>query len=1142
MKDYKYDSEIGENYLQHFGSKYFLNLKVRFDENVLEEACSYFPAEGANKYPGAIRRLFGGKRIFAVYFSNANTLKFPNSINILLSSDVENEENAKIFSDIKGNTLSLFGINNDNYFLITKVNTIPKIIGTSSNRSIRADVIFHSNNVDGIFGLPFNIVNEIRKLPESKSEVEKINERIEHWDEYLKINERIAKDSQVKAEYNGYKYCDNANQVILFISDGFINDKHKNSNIQLIVKEKKEYGEVYYEGPYIGDVNRYNTKTNELLIDLNYDYNELLLAKKVELPQKSKLFLSKFGELVQIKRLRNGLTAFVKGKAENRNLDKFIFDPHQTIGLKYNRTKLVKTDLLQDNLNFEQIKAVEGSINCNDLFLIQGPPGTGKTTVIAEICFQNAIRNLKTLIASQTNLAVDNALSKLVHHPRIRALRKGNESSVQEEGISFLEDNVIETWLNKTANECRKRFREIKDNLESVKYSESQLLEVQDTYINYNDRTSRIFERKLQIEKLHAKIQEFEWLILFLKTNYYRYINDIQGESYKLICDKSEKLTEDFINLVNLIHEKTIYKEQQLTTHKKVIVYLNDEFSSLEKCINSLKDFIKKTKMYQELKECNKIIYMSVDIPVAELKGEAFMIKNKVDELIKNKPLKIFLFLGLKKSWLISACNTLEDYANLKDRIEAKIYQEYKIIEAIEADNTISNMLSKLKESYNDIVLNCNSKIYKLNAEITTLENKTALDYSEIKKLKEKIESFNKSLPYNVKTDEIDVVCKEEDIGKYYLSLWEQNKENDKKYLVFINDWIKRIEENDEEDYGSLKQTYIDNANVIGITCNQSGSIEFTNQYPIFDVAIIDEVSKATPPEIILSVLKAKRIILVGDHKQLPPMFGMETYDEVAKKYNLLGKETEHMKYSLFEQLYNNAPDELRVMLSTQYRMHSQIMKTINQFYSDQNEIGLVCGISNPDEERRHNCHGKSIKENNHVIWVDMPLDFINREEMSLNNYSYSNVEEVKCIKNILLTISANLYNNGCKEDKRVGIISFYSNQVNMLENELQNKSFKDKVKNLKLRIGSVDRFQGIECPIIICSFVRNNAKGEIGFAKDPRRINVALSRAQQLLIIVGCSELFCSNNKSSNASKIYTTVYNTIAEYGGIRCDLDFQ
>ncbi len=98
--------------------------------------------------------------------------------------------------------------------------------------------------------------------------------------------------------------------------------------------------------------------------------------------------------------------------------------------------------------------------------MIQGPPGTGKTTVIAEICYQIALRGGRTLIASQANLAVDNALSRLVHNPVIRAIRKGRAEKVGEEGQPFLEDQVIGTWLDNTATDCENNLSQRRQNVE----------------------------------------------------------------------------------------------------------------------------------------------------------------------------------------------------------------------------------------------------------------------------------------------------------------------------------------------------------------------------------------------------------------------------------------------------------------------------------------------------------------------------------------------------------------------------------------------------------------------------------------------------------------------------------------------------
>ena len=104
---------------------------------------------------------------------------------------------------------------------------------------------------------------------------------------------------------------------------------------------------------------------------------------------------------------------------------------------------------------------------------------------------------------------------------------------------------------------------------------------------------------------------------------------------------------------------------------------------------------------------------------------------------------------------------------------------------------------------------------------------------------------------------------------------------NSQEYTKLIDEWNSRISAGEIGDKEEIKKTYIENANVIGITCVQSASKDFTKNYPDFDCVIVDEVSKATPPELILPLLKGKKVVLVGDQKQLPPMIGSETLDEL---------------------------------------------------------------------------------------------------------------------------------------------------------------------------------------------------------------------------------------------------------------------
>ncbi len=113
-------------------------------------------------------------------------------------------------------------------------------------------------------------------------------------------------------------------------------------------------------------------------------------------------------------------------------------------------------------------------------------------------------------------------------------------------------------------------------------------------------------------------------------------------------------------------------------------------------------------------------------------------------------------------------------------------------------------------------------------------------------------------------------------------------------------------------------------------------------------------------------------------------------------------------------------------------------------------------------------------------------------------------------------------------------MITFYAAQAKLLQDKLRQKDVDEKQSNISLRIGTVDRFQGMERSIIIVSFVRNNKKKDIGFARKPERINVALSRAQKLLIIVGCSELFC--NTQIDSTIIYKKVVEIVKQENGVK------
>ncbi|MCC7361995.1 MAG: AAA family ATPase [Anaerolineales bacterium] len=366
---------------------------------------------------------------------------------------------------------------------------------------------------------------------------------------------------------------------------------------------------------------------------------------------------------------------------------------------------------------------------------------------------------------------------------------------------------------------------------------------------------------------------------------------------------------------------------------------------------------------------------------------------------------------------------------------------------------------------------------------------------------------------------------------------WDKELEQERAYLAraekLVTDWVTRLRAANAQDGDDLRQIYIDNANVIGITCVQAGAYQFSRHGAAsrnFDCVIVDEVSKATPPELLLPMLKGARVVLVGDHQQLPPMIGPETIRDLAADLQVPQGELEHLERSLFKELFEAAPPALRVMLTEQYRMHPHIMQAINQFYGGQ----LTCGLPDPDRLRAHGLSLPWLKPDQHILWINTPSEG-NFVEQRVGT-TYQNPGELDAILRLvkeLDTAWAPRVAAGAPP-KEVGVITFYAAQVRALKQRLIDRA--GSFPHLRLRVGTVDRFQGMERPIIIVSLVRNNAAGQVGFARKPERVNVAFSRAQELLVIVGSRELFTERAQDGAATAIYGRVAEVVQAAGGLR------
>ena len=285
------------------------------------------------------------------------------------------------------------------------------------------------------------------------------------------------------------------------------------------------------------------------------------------------------------------------------------------------------------------------------------------------------------------------------------------------------------------------------------------------------------------------------------------------------------------------------------------------------------------------------------------------------------------------------------------------------------------------------------------------------------------------------------------------------------------------------EDFRKLM---VEQSNVVAATCSFSGVRELEDVD--FDWTIIDEAGRATVPEVLIPIVKSERTILVGDERQLPPMVeGMMGQDSDAASSGH-GLET-----SLFQSLVEQAEageHHHLASLRIQYRMHPAIGDLIGAvFYEGRLENGITAD-SRPD-------HG----------WMPAPITWLstsalpNRGETRQGS-SYTNRAEAEVIRDRLQEFEERGRSRG-EPGIEVGVISGYQGQVEQL-NRLIDPNNEGRWQTLKIEIATVDSFQGRECDVILYSTVRSNPNGRIGFLKDHRRINVALSRARDLLVIAG--------------------------------------
>ena len=251
---------------------------------------------------------------------------------------------------------------------------------------------------------------------------------------------------------------------------------------------------------------------------------------------------------------------------------------------------------------------------------------------------------------------------------------------------------------------------------------------------------------------------------------------------------------------------------------------------------------------------------------------------------------------------------------------------------------------------------------------------------------------------------------------------------------------------------------------------------------PLFDIVVVDEAAKASLPECMIAALSAKRLVLVGDHHQLLPFLD-ERILERAGPVRADQREIEELwNNSLFKRMWNQAAEDVKVLLTTQYRSRSGIREAISTLFYDGQ---LSPGRTDESDKVPFPCS---------LVWLDTKG---RRKDQIHVGKSLVNEREVDAVLATLDMLAHTLPN---PSETSVAVICFYGEQRALIEKVFRDAPVAQAFKSCEAR--TVDASQGGQWDIVLLSLTR--CDGGSSFVGNANRLNVALSRAKELAVVVG--------------------------------------
>jgi hypothetical protein len=834
------------------------------------------------------------------------------------------------------------------------------------------------------------------------------------------------------------------------------------------------------------------------------------------------------------KRRADALHKLRLGKTAMPHLNAFLPTGQDVRGDKVSFSPLLRTDY-----NEEQNAAIGKALCESSITAILGPPGTGKTSVIAEIASQIASRGQRVLISSQSNLAVDNALERVLDSDRIFRIRVGRPESVKfkndllESGASDRYRRMLLDRSTRAFSDMKREFATPVNSLGEVEALYSRVCTYAEVRGKHEQKSAEVVLALYNSEQSKAQLAACQGSLdcalrqeHLTDTDLPRYVRSVETLKRSSIDPAHVyKRWESISNAPSRRHDLLLFNEAIVAEKKlEALVEING------KRIQVLKDRISRARKKQE--EFNEKYKLNCAIQRKRREAGLWdtLWSYVTDSLYDLGPLELAI-QDLKPD---EAKSDLPGASQDKDAADDSLLQARNAreqasrflrpygdpqdldrkINELESDLAMADVLIESKgltyakhmrsataivkivevhRRVSDESQAATQRVTALTSSLESLARTIRELLPSFRELTDSCEQLSVAVPPSLKDSSTDVLLGVAARFRATSAKVRALKEKCAQITSAVLAYQSRLSEATVD----LSKAAIAEANVVGATCSGiAGSADFADD---FDWVIVDEAGRATPLELLMAMVRGRSIVLVGDHKQLPPLLNQEIEKELLNDPDI---DSAHGQYriTLFERLYNGLVKGRTEALRMQYRMVKTICDIVKEISYREVEIetsGEALIRQHPFESLAPihwiRCEGKK-----------------NVAEAVREGHGIRNWAEVEAIQQFLFRLTAVTESDDfakflkdCKRNKpyEIGIIAMYRQQALALEAAVARGKLSN--ERVTIEVGTVDAFQGREKDAVIVSFAETDPE-RLRFFYDRKRLNVALSRARELLVIVG--------------------------------------